>query len=203
MDRDPKIIQFPPRGSSPSQSPQAADEVEDWDAWCEADYYLLEEEDYVGLVEHRRARADCRPDDPYAQSALGVAYVLNGEYQKAIDFLSEHHRDFPENTDYQHTLLDALFALGKTEDDFDWAERPVILRLTQQTLDACYEYLKPKRKPRSGSLLHLEVTTGGYPLFDADQLLEALQADCRFSIIREGRSAFLAEVSVVRKSRGR
>lgn len=215
MDHKTKIHQFRPREDSSSHSEESTeaaefeefensvDSIEAWDAWCEADYYLLEEEDYAGLIEHRRARAERRPDDPYAQSALGQAYVLNGEYQKAIDFLSDHYRGFPENTDYEHTILDALFALGRDENDFDWVEKPVVVRLTQEVLDACYDYLKPKRKPRSGGELYLELITKGYLLFDERQLIEALKADERFSTSDESGTGLYPEFTVVRRSRKR
>jgi len=77
---------------------------------------------------------------------LGEAYVLNGEYEKTIEFLSHHHKKHPWNIDFQHVILDALFALGKNENDFDWVEKPVVLRMSDDILDACYHFLKPKRK---------------------------------------------------------
>jgi hypothetical protein len=49
---------------------------------------------------------------------------LNGEYENAIDFMSDHHRKHPWIGDYQHVILDALFALDKDEGDYNWVENP-------------------------------------------------------------------------------
>lgn len=59
-----------------------------------------------------------------------------GEYEKAIEFLSELYNEHPYFTDAEHYLLDALFALGKNESDFDWVEKPVVLRLSDELLEA-------------------------------------------------------------------
>ena len=64
---------------------------------------------------------------------------------------SEHHRRHPDNLDFQYVILDALYALGQTEDNFDWAHKPVILRMSATIVDTCYEFLKSKRKSRSVS----------------------------------------------------
>jgi hypothetical protein len=77
---------------------------------------------------------------------LGKAYVLNGEYGNAIKFMSDHHSKRPWIGDYQYVILDALFALGKDEGEFNWVEKPVVLKLSENSLDACYEFLKPNRK---------------------------------------------------------
>ena len=67
-------------------------------------------------------KAEQRPDHLYAQYNLGHAYILNGEYENAIDFMSDHHRKHPWIGDYQYVILDALFALDKDEGDFNWVE---------------------------------------------------------------------------------
>jgi hypothetical protein len=93
-----------------------------------------------------------------------ASHILNGEYENAIDFMSDHHRKHPWIGDYQHVILDALFALDKDEGDFNWVEKPVVLRLSENILDACYEFLKPKRKPRSVADLYIEFVMKGYLL---------------------------------------
>jgi len=119
MTKKPTSIEFSPRRLKSSTSRhEPDDESYDFEEW-EIDYELREKEDYPGLVEYCKQRAERLPDDPYAQFYMGEAYVLNGEYEKAIDFLSEHHKRYPDNPDYHWVILDALYALGKTEDDFN------------------------------------------------------------------------------------
>jgi hypothetical protein len=124
---------------------------------------------------------------------------LNGEYENAIDFMSDHHRKHPWIGDYQHVILDALFALDKDEGDFNWVEKPVVLRLSENILDACYEFLKPKRKPRSVADLYIEFVMKGYLLFTEQDLYNALSTDQRFNVENPCEDQHLAEVQVVRK----
>lgn len=91
--------------------------------------------------------------------------MLNGEPKKAIELLSEPHRKYPNWHDFQHVLLDALFALGKDETDFEWAEEIPVHRFGESVLDRCHAWLKPKRKPRNAYDLHHLFEIDGYCLF--------------------------------------
>jgi len=201
MKEKSNIIKFPAnRSKSRASHDKYHHEFHDFEAW-EALVQLREAEDYPGLVRYCKRRAERFPDDPYSQFYLGEAYVLNGEYEKAIEFLSEHHKKRPDNMDFQHVILDALFALGKNENDFDWTEKPVILRMSSDILDACYDFLKPKRKPRSVVELHIEFVMEGYLLFTEEDLFKALVQDQRFIVDNLDEDPLFAEVRVLRKRR--
>ena len=193
-----KIIKFPNRLRKATQT-YDEDDLYDFEEW-ELPAELRDKEDFPALVEYWKRRAKQLPDDLYSQYELGDAFVLNGEYEKALEFMSEHHREHPGNTDYQHVLLDALFALGKTEADFEWLEKPVVLRMSQEIVDTCYEMLKRKRKPRSVIELYMQFFMNGYLVFTEQDLLEALVTDGRFDV-ESSDSAFLAEVCAARKDR--
>ncbi len=194
-----KIIEFPDnRGEVNTSSDDGGDEPDELEAW-EPPVEFRKKEDYAGLVEYCKHRAERFPDDPYVQFYLGEAYVLNGEYEKAIEFLSRHHKKQPWNIDFQHVILDALFALGKNENDFNWIEKPVVLRMSDNILDVCYEFLKPKRKPRSVLEIHTHFVTKGYLLFTEEKLFKALMEDDKFIVEDVDRGAFLAQVRVVYK----
>ena len=187
------------RPVAPGENPNdASDDFEEW----EIEHEFREKEDYPGLVGYCKQRTERFPDDPYAQHSLGEAYVLNGDYEKAIEFLSEHHKRHPENPDYHHVILDALYALGKTEDDFDWMERPVILRMSAEIMDTCYEFLRSKRKPRSVSELYTPFVMEGYLLFTEEDLLKALSEDSRF-FVEDAAAGLFAKVRVAGKRRTR
>ena len=199
MNKDSKIKKsprvFPARSISPKEHKDDFDDFEDWEPYAQ----LIEKQDYPGLVRYCKKRAEQRPDHLYAQYNLGHAYILNGEYENAIDFMSDHHRKHPWIGDYQHVILDALFALDKDEGDFNWVEKPVVLRLSENILDACYEFLKPKRKPRSVADLYIEFVMKGYVLFIEEDLYNALSTDQRFNVENPCEDQHLAKVQVVRK----
>ena len=199
MSKDLKIKKFPrvfpTRRISPKEHKDDFDDFEDWEPYAQ----LIEKQDYPGLVRYCKKRAEQRPDHLYAQYNLGHAYILNGEFENAIDFMSDHHRKHPWIEDYQHVILDALFALDKDEGDFNWVEKPVILRLSENILDACYEFLKPKRKPRSVADLYIEFVMKGYLLFTEEDLYNALSTDQRFNVENPCEDQHLAKVQVVRK----
>jgi len=202
MGKKSTIIKFPGnRLASSASRHEHGNESDDFEEW-ETDYELREKEDWPGLVEYCKQRAERLPDDPYAQYYLGNAYVLNGEYDKALEFLSEHHRRQPWNPDYHGVILDALYALGKTEDDFDWVQEPVILKMSTEILDACYEFLRSRRKPRSVNELYTRFVMEGYLLFTEEDLLKALLEDGRF-VVEDADAGLFAEVRVSGKGRKR
>lgn len=138
------------------------EEYDDMEEW-EADAEFFYQGDWKGLAEYRRQKAEKYPDDPDCQWSLGEAYVLNKEYEKAINFLYDLHKKYPDDLNIQHSLLDALFAIGKDKTAIDWIVKPKILRLNNDVLKDCYNYLKAKRKPRTVHELYLELCCEGYP----------------------------------------
>lgn len=171
-----------------------------FEAW-EFDDELREAKDYAGLVAHYKAVFEWESGRPHALHKLGEAYVLNGEPEKAIELLSKPHLQHPENEDFQHVIIDALFALEKDETGFDWVERMPVYRLDSSALDRCHAYLKPKRKPQSQYDVHCQTTIDGYCLYSHEELLEALRQDQRF-VIEEDEYGFV-EIRVRRKRDGR
>ena len=199
MDEESRIIHFYDNHMNPVTSSDSGGDAfeDDFEAW-EPLVEFREKKDYAGLVEYCKHRAEKYPKDLYAQFYLGEAYVLNGEYEKAIEFLSHHHKKHPWNIDFQHVILDALFALGKDENGYNWVEKPIILRMSDDILDACYHFLKSKRKTRSVLEIHTHFITEGYLLFTEDDLFKALIEDKRF-IFENLDQGMMAQVRVVRK----
>lgn len=172
--------------------------MEEWEAEGE----FFDRKDWKGLLEYRRQKAEKYPDDPDCQWGLGEAYVLNEEYEKAISLLSNLHKDYPDDTNIQHSLLDALFATGKDETVVKWVDDPNILRLDQGTLDYCYNFMKKKRKPRTVYELHLEFYNEGYPAFNDNQLMAFLHSDNRFLLTGSSTESHNCFVSVNKKGKG-
>jgi tetratricopeptide (TPR) repeat protein len=196
---DDLIDDFNKFNTSEPYIPASPDQIDDFEDW-EIEYEIIENQDCNGLILYRQSVLRRHPDSLEAKSELGSAYILAGEYQKALDYLSPLHCDNPEITEIQWNICRALFGLGKNENDFDWVEKPVILRINETLLDQCYEYLRPKRKSRSVMDICIALVIGkGYQGFKEDELLSAFKADKRFMVKGEG--LFGSEISVRRKSR--
>ena len=118
----------------------------DFEEW-EGDYQLIQEEDWVGLVKLRKWKAEKNPGDLHCQWRVGEALVFNQEFKQALDFLTPIYKKEPEYGDVIHSILDALYGLGKTENDFDWIEKPAVLKLNDETKNLCKNFLQNKRKP--------------------------------------------------------
>jgi len=175
------------------------DEGRDFEAWEEY-VELYERGDFAGLVRLCEATLRRWPDDVNAQYDLGDAYVRNGQPERAIEFLTPLHRADPEQTAYQHGILDALFALGRTEQDFAWLRAPRVYRVGPALLDACFRYLRRKRRPRLVLELVGAVLDEAYQAFSEDDLVAALHGDGRF-VVEEGSG--LPKVTVARGGRRR
>lgn len=169
---------------------------EDWEEISD----LYDEEDYPLLLQYCEKNYKESPDDPYSQYRLGEAYFLNGDYEKAIQFMKSCLLNFPENLDFQYVVIDALFALGKNENDFEWIQKPEVLRLDQEINDFFYNFLKAKRKPWTIIDLYGELIMKGYLLFNEKDLFHALVVDDRF-IVKNSGSEASAEIVVNRKNK--
>jgi tetratricopeptide (TPR) repeat protein len=173
------------------------DYFESWEVYAE----LCEQCDYEKLVAYCESEVERDPNDLHALERLGEAYVLNGDYTKAIRSMARCHHECPDIGSFQRIILDALFAMGKTENDFDWSKTPVVLRLDRKVCDWCYDFLRPKRKPRSAAELYSELCFQGYLNFSEDDLMQTLQKDGRFLVV--GIDPWGSEIRVCRSGKGR
>jgi hypothetical protein len=69
-------------------------------------------------------------------------------------------------------------------------------------VDACYEFLKSKRKPRSVSELYTRFVMEGYLLFKEEDLLKALSEDSRF-VVEDADAERFAKIRLAGKLRTR
>ena len=133
---------------------------------------------------------------------MGEAYVLCKEYEKAIDYFTPLYIENPDNGNIEYSILDALYALGKSERDFEWVSVPEVIRLNNEVLDFCYDYLKGKRKARDLDDVYCQLIAKGYLTFNEEELLNHLISEGRFEFQNEG-SVHSTLVKVQRKSKNR
>ena len=156
----------------------------EFEAW-EIDHELQMKQDYAALIAFYEAAVEWRGDGLHGAHQLGEAYLLNGEPEKAIELLTEAHREHPWNEEFQRVILASLFALGKDETDFDWVERIPVYRLGTVVLERCHASLRSKRKLQSVFDLYDEIELDGYCAFDPAELLEAIRGDDRVVVVDE------------------
>lgn len=125
--------------------------------------------------------------------------MLNKDYERAISFLSGLHKKYADDPNIQHSLLDALLAVGKDETAVDWMIVPAVLKLDKHTLDYCYDYMRTKRKPGNVYDLYMELYNHGYPMFSREQLILLLDSDNRFIITGSKNRSYDCFTSVNRK----
>ena len=176
------------------------DELEDLESW-EGDNILYQEENWPELLKLRKERALKDPSDLHAQEAYAIALNLNKKYDETLEFLRPIYR---ENWDCGFgiaEIIDALYALGKTEDDFDWINKPEILKIGPDTIDFCKDYLKNKRKPVSITEIHTDmIPKFDYIAFEANDLADYLSEHKDiFEISGENEDFFYKEVKLKRR----
>jgi hypothetical protein len=113
--------------------------------------------------------------------ARARALLWTGEAKAALELLVPLHRRRPSDREVQALLCGALKALGKTEDDFPWTERPVLVRIDRCLLDHLADVL---RQGCHGTVLDLHGVASelGVTTFEPDDLHDALARDGRFSL---------------------
>jgi len=134
------------------------------------------------FVQARRQSAHRRPGDPDAVRELGRAYLWSGEPDRAIETLAPLHRDRPGDREVQALILDALALLGREPSAFPWTRQPTLVPLDDDLLDRFHECLAAECRPATALDLCIAAADDGHPVFDAGDLVRALQDDPRFLV---------------------
>jgi len=171
----------------------------DFEEW-EGDYQLIEEEDWVGLVKLRKHRAEKHLYDLHSQWSYGEALIFNQEFKQALEFLTPIYKREPNHPDVIHSILDALYGLAKTENDFDWVEKPLILKLNDETKILCIDFLKKKRKLIPFlSLYEYLIIDFDYLKFQEKDLFEYLKTDVLFEFSDNEKEFWDVDIKLLKK----
>jgi hypothetical protein len=110
--------------------------LEDW----EDDKILFEKEDWPNLLKLREERANKNSSDLYAQQRFAEALNLNKRFADTLEFITPLYRDNYEVGFGIHEIIEALHGLGKSENDFNWIEKPKIIKLDSDALKLCVDF---------------------------------------------------------------
>ena len=150
----------------------------------EHDIYL--KEDWADLVRVRERQLSRHPQDVHVRLSLAEALLLCDEPERALELAGQCHECEPDDPWIEDTVLQALFALGRTEADFPWrGATPEVHRLDERFLERLHERLLAEAAPREVGLLFYELCDEAFTAFELEELLAALRADPRFVTERD------------------
>lgn len=172
-------------------------DFEGWEAVAE----FYEKEDWVGLLKLQKRRAEKDPTNLQLQEALAIALNLNKKYAETLKLLEPFYRQNHKSGFGINEIMKALIGLNKTENDFNWVKKPKILKLDDETINLCVEYLKRKRKPRSVSDVYIYlIVKSDFMYFNEESLAEYLSNFPNlFNLINESSDLLNLQLTLKRK----
>lgn len=115
---------------------------------------------------------------------IGQMYTYMGAPQKALNCLFPLHCRRPEQQDIQLAISEALLCMGQKNDQFHWIQPPHALKVDEEHLLHCLEWVNAARKPIPLYFLHNCITTDtAKPVYNKFDLAMTLKHDPRFNII--------------------
>lgn len=161
---------------------RAADLDEDGVPVGQKEHDFYDREDWASLVRVRERQLSRHPDDVHVRLSLAEALLLCDEPERALELAAQCHEREPDDPWIEDTVLEALFALGRTEEDFPWrGSAPEVNRLGEELLGRLHERLLVEDEPKELGLLFYELCDEAYTAFDLEELLAALRTDQRFA----------------------
>lgn len=165
---------------------RAADLDDDGTPVGSKEHELFAAEDWPALVQVRERQLARHPLDPHVRLALAEALLLAGDPERALELAARCHEVEPGDPAIEDAILEALFALGRSESDFPWrGGTPPVHRLGEALLAQVHERLREEDEPKEVGLLFYELCDGAFARFDLGELLDALRADPRFATERD------------------
>lgn len=120
----------------------------DYEEW-EDEVYFYDREDWSGLLDLQKRRAEKDPTDLQRQEKYAIALNLNQKFDETLKLLEPLYRKNYKFGYGINEIMKALLGLNRTEKDFKWIKKPDILKLDEETINLCINLLKGKRKPIS------------------------------------------------------
>lgn len=159
---------------------------------------LYSREDWRELVRVRERQLGRHADDVHVRLALAEAHLLAGNPDRALEVAGPCHAEEPDDPWIEDTILEALFALGRTERDFAWqGETPPVLRLDGELLDRVHARIAADPELEDLALLYHVLAEEAFTPFGPAELLAALREHSRFVTEMDDASPWQARVRAV------
>lgn len=84
-------------------------------------------------------------DDLHARARYAEALIFNELYSETLEFIHPLYIKYHEVGFGVNEIIKSLYGLGKTEDDFQWISRPKIIKLDENLIESCLNFLGKKR----------------------------------------------------------
>jgi len=151
------------------------------------EHRLYSEEDWRGLVRLRERQLERHAGDVHVRLSLAEAHLLAGDPARALEVAAPCHAAEPDDPWIEDTILEALLALGRTEDEFPWlGETPRVLRLDEGFLDRVHERVAEDPELEDLALLYHVLAEEAFAAFGPEELLAALEAHPLFVTETDG-----------------
>jgi|GEM_PF-2173873 len=154
---------------------------------AEQERRLFEAEDWDGLVALRQRLLARHPGEPHSLLCLAEAYASAGDHQRSLEVAARGYREHPDDLWLEDAVLEALTALGRSEQDFDWpGETPPVLRLDDCLMERVRELVleahREHGEPSDPFLLYHQLQDEAFLAFGPQELIAAVRADPAFVV---------------------
>jgi tetratricopeptide (TPR) repeat protein len=153
--------------------------------WWEKDWELEDRGDLIALLELRRAMLQRDPEDGRLYLHLADAYILLGDFERALKVAARLHRAAPDDYEAQELIIELLAASGRDLFDFEWVQEPLLTFLDASLVERCRTFLLAERGACTTFELLTELFDQEHCLFDEDELAHYLARDDRFVVCHD------------------
>lgn len=143
---------------------------------------VLARGDVQGLIRLRQQWVAEDPSNIHFLEDLAEAHVMAQQWESVIDLLTPVHARWPARETVQRYLLEALFALGRCEKDFQWKQRIPVLRLGPKVVDLCRQLVFDGGGLLVMGELYEDLSYHGFLAFDWQELGRFLRRLGDFSV---------------------
>ncbi|NOY68934.1 MAG: hypothetical protein GXP53_05500 [Deltaproteobacteria bacterium] len=144
------------------------------------------DDDFALLIPYLKKTIQKYPLDLFARLELANTYHFAEQDEKALEIFLWLHKKCPQDDMLQSEIVDVLYECGKSVDDFEWVNKPVLVWLDNVLLDYCYKILEPNITRCPIKTLYYFLLNKGKNMFSLNPLTEALENDGRFIVTEDG-----------------